>query len=285
MIKFLFMPTVNYLGERESVKILSNITIGQYYSASSQVHSLDPRAKIVLVILLMAATFAIQNFFGFLTLSFILLSIVALASLPFSWVLRSVKPLLYIIIFSFIVHILFTGGEPLVKIGIINITREGVRNGFFITLRLVLLVSGTSILIFTTTPIELTDGLEYLLKPLSKLKVPTHELAMMLTIALRFIPTLLLETERLMKAQMARGADFESGNFLRRAKCFLPLIIPLFISAFRRADELALAMESRCYRGGQGRSRLRTLKMRGADWFNTSVVILLLVGVVAIGRL
>ena len=279
------MPTVNYLGERESVKILSNITIGQYYSASSQVHSLDPRAKIVLVILLMAATFAIQNFFGFLTLSFILLSIVALASLPFSWVLRSVKPLLYIIIFSFIVHILFTGGEPLVKIGIINITREGVRNGFFITLRLVLLVSGTSILIFTTTPIELTDGLEYLLKPLSKLKVPTHELAMMLTIALRFIPTLLLETERLMKAQMARGADFESGNFLRRAKCFLPLIIPLFISAFRRADELALAMESRCYRGGQGRSRLRTLKMRGADWFNTSVVILLLVGVVAIGRL
>ena len=279
------MPTVNYLGERESVKILSNITIGQYYSASSQVHSLDPRAKIVLVILLMAATFAIQNFFGFLTLSFILLSIVALASLPFSWVLRSVKPLLYIIIFSFIVHILFTGGEPLVKIGIINITREGVRNGFFITLRLVLLVSGTSILIFTTTPIELTDGLEYLLKPLSKLKVPTHELAMMLTIALRFIPTLLLETERLMKAQMARGADFESGNFLRRAKCFLPLIIPLFISAFRRADELALAMESRCYRGGQGRSRLRTLKMRGADWFNTSVVILLLAGVVAIGRL
>jgi len=267
------------------VKILSNITIGQYYSASSQVHSLDPRAKIVLVILLMAATFAIQNFFGFLTLSFILLSIVALASLPFSWVLRSVKPLLYIIIFSFIVHILFTGGEPLVKIGIINITREGVRNGFFITLRLVLLVSGTSILIFTTTPIELTDGLEYLLKPLSKLKVPTHELAMMLTIALRFIPTLLLETERLMKAQMARGADFESGNFLRRAKCFLPLIIPLFISAFRRADELALAMESRCYRGGQGRSRLRTLKMRGADWFNTSVVILLLAGVVAIGRL
>jgi len=279
------MPTVNYLGERESVKILSNITIGQYYSASSQVHSLDPRAKIVLVILLMAATFAIQNFFGFLTLSFILLSIVALASLPFSWVLRSVKPLLYIIIFSFIVHILFTGGEPLVKIGIINITREGVRNGFFITLRLVLLVSGTSILIFTTTPIELTDGLEYLLKPLSKLKVPTHELAMMLTIALRFIPTLLLETERLMKAQMARGADFESGNFLRRAKSFLPLIIPLFISAFRRADELALAMESRCYRGGQGRSRLRTLKMRGADWFNTSVVILLLAGVVAIGRL
>ena len=279
------MPTVNYLGERESVKILSNITIGQYYSASSQVHSLDPRAKIVLVILLMAATFAIQNFFGFLTLSFILLSIVALASLPFSWVLRSVKPLLYIIIFSFIVHILFTGGEPLVKIGIINITREGVRNGFFITLRLVLLVSGTSILIFTTTPIELTDGLEYLLKPLAKLKVPTHELAMMLTIALRFIPTLLLETERLMKAQMARGADFESGNFLRRAKSFLPLIIPLFISAFRRADELALAMESRCYRGGQGRSRLRTLKMRGADWFNTSVMILLLAGVVAIGRL
>ena len=267
------------------MKILSNITIGQYYSASSLVHSLDPRAKIVLAMLLVAATFAIQNFFGFLTLSFILLSIVALASLPFSWVLRSVKPLLYIIIFSFIVHILFTGGEPLVKMGFINITREGLRNGLFITLRLVLLVSGTSILIFTTTPIELTDGLEYLLKPLSKLKVPTHELAMMLTIALRFIPTLLLETERLMKAQMARGADFGSGNFLRRAKSFLPLIIPLFISAFRRADELALAMESRCYRGGQGRSRLRTLKMRGADWFNTSVVILLLAGVVAIGRL
>ena len=267
------------------MRILSNLSIGQYYSVSSRVHDLDPRAKIVLVLVLMAATFAIQNFLGFLVLAFLLISIVALGNLPLGWVLRSVKPLLYIIIFSFIIHLLFTGGETFIKIGFLNITKEGVKNGLLISLRLILLVSGTSVLTFTTTPIELTDGLEYLLKPFAKLKVPVHELAMMMTIALRFIPTLLLETDRLMKAQMARGADFESGNFVKRAKSFLPLLIPLFISAFRRADELALAMESRCYRGGRGRSRLRKLRMGPRDWIQTAVVVVLLAGVVFIGRL
>ncbi|MEW6189490.1 MAG: energy-coupling factor transporter transmembrane component T, partial [Actinomycetota bacterium] len=195
------------------------------------------------------------------------------------------KPLRLIIIFTFAMHLLFTSGTILMKLGPLRITQEGLQMGVFICIRLILLLLGTSLLTLTTTPIELTDGLEYLLSPFRRLKIPAHELAMMMTIALRFIPTLVMETDKIMKAQMARGADFESGNILRRARSFLPLLIPLFVSAFRRADELALGMESRCYRGGEGRTRLKALEMSGKDWLAGTVASLLLIVSVAMGRL
>ncbi|MDP3014672.1 MAG: energy-coupling factor transporter transmembrane component T, partial [Candidatus Subteraquimicrobiales bacterium] len=241
-------------------------TIGQYFPAESLVHRLDPRIKIILTMFLMVTIFTIKKYTGFFFVILFLILAVLLSELPFRWVLKGLRPLKFVLLVTFFIHLFFTPGLIFYKIGFLKITEEGLTNGLFFSLRLILLVAGASILTLTTTPIELTDAIEYLLSPFKRFKVPAHELAMMMTIALRFIPTLLMEAERILKAQVSRGADFESRNILKRAESLIPFVIPLFVSAFRRADELALAMESRCYRGGEGRTRLRALEMNIKDW-------------------
>lgn len=260
------------------------ITIGQYYPAESLVHRLDPRVKMLLTFGLLIAIFAIKNFIGFLVVVLLFGAITYLGQLPWRLALRGIRPLFYILVFTLIIHFLFTAGQPLLRIGPLVISREGFVNGLFISSRLFLLVLGTSFLTLTTSPIELTDSIEYLLSVFKIFRLPAHEIAMMMTIALRFIPTLMVEAEKIMKAQMARGADFESGNLIRRARSYIPLLVPLFVSAFRRADELALAMESRGYRGGEGRTRLRELRMEAGDWAGLTLVTMILIAIVAIGR-
>ncbi|QSX06020.1 energy-coupling factor transporter transmembrane protein EcfT [Sedimentibacter sp. zth1] len=245
--------------------MFKNLTIGQHYPIESPVHELDPRVKIVVTFIYIISLFVINNFLGYIAVGiFLAISIIA-SKVPFKFVLKGLKPILIIILITFVINLLLTPGTPIFKFWIIKITREGLHQATFMALRLVLLILGTSLLTLTTSPILLTDGIESLLGPFKRIGLPAHELAMMMTIALRFIPTLMEETEKIMKAQKARGADFESGNLINRAKNLVPLLVPLFISAFRRADELAMAMESRCYRGGENRTRMRILKMRKGD--------------------
>jgi len=261
--------------------MFKDITLGQYYPGNSVIHNLDPRTKILGVIFYIVLIFLIKKLWVFaLPLAFIL-GTVKLSKLPISYVLKSLKPLRFILLFMFVINMLvIKTGEILVSFWIITITTGGIRQAVFIALRLLFLVAGTSLLTLTTTPISLTDGLESLLSPLKKLRFPAHELAMMMTIALRFIPTLLEEADKIMKAQLSRGADFESGNILKRAKAMVPILVPLFVSAFRRADELAMAMESRCYHGGEGRTRLRVLKLARRDYVSCFVMLLILVLVI-----
>ncbi len=262
-----------------------NIPVGSYYPGNTLAHRLDPRVKIILVFLFVFALFAIKNFVGFALVFFLLLGIIFFSGLPINWILRTLKPLRYILIFAFLMHALFTSsGRILFSLGSFTIVDQGLINGAITSFRLVLLVLGTSLITLTTTPIELTDGLEYLLNPLKVVKIPVHQLAMMMTLALRFIPILLMETERIMKAQMARGADYESGNVIRRAKNLVPLLIPLFVSVLRRAEELALAMDSRCYKGGENRTRMRGLKMNIVDIVTLSFSLAVLVGLSILGR-
>ncbi|MBU5678095.1 energy-coupling factor transporter transmembrane protein EcfT [Alkaliphilus sp. MSJ-5] len=245
--------------------MLKDITIGQYYPTGSYVHKLDPRTKILITFALIIGLFIINTFIPYAyIIAFIFVS-VYISKIPIKYIIKGLKPLRIIIIITFIINIFMTQGEPIFNLGPLVMTREGLYQAFFMAIRLVLLVMGTSLLTLTTSPIALTDGIEHLLNPFKKIGVPAHELAMMMTIALRFIPTLLEETDKIMKAQMARGADFESGNIISRAKSLVPLLVPLFISAFRRADELAMAMEARCYRGGENRTRMKELKMTGKD--------------------
>lgn len=269
-----------FWGEKH-LKSFSQITIGQYYPVTSVIHRLDARVKIGLTGLAIIAMFIIRDWFGFLLVTLFFGLIIIMGKLPLRWVFRALKPILYILIFTLLVHIFFTEGRVLAQVWVFRATSEGLRNGLFISVRLILLVLGTSLLTFTTTPMELNDGIEYYLKPLTPLRVPAHELAMMMTIALRFIPTLLMESDKLIKAQVSRGADFESKNIFKRAKNFLPLLVPLFVGAFRRADDLALAMDARCYRGGKGRTRMRELKMETKDYIALvlSIVFLLLVSI------
>ncbi len=257
--------------------MLSNITMGQYYPVDSRVHRLDPRIKLILTIVFIVCVFLAHSFVGYLLLTAFLIMICRLSCVPFRFLLRGLKPLRMIIILTFLLNLFFTPGEDVwLAFWIIRITREAFLQALFYSLRLVFLVAGTSLLTLTTSPIALSDGIELLLSPLRRIHFPAHELAMMMTIALRFIPTLLEETDKIMKAQMARGADFESGNLLSRARAMVPLLVPLFVSAFRRAGDLALAMESRCYHGGEGRTRLRVLKITRNDWIACGVLALLL---------
>lgn len=240
--------------------MLGNITLGQYYPGDSLVHRLDPRTKILVTLLLIVAIFLAKTALGYISLSILVLLVIALARLPYLLVFRSIKPLALIIILTLGLHLFLGQGENVIwSYKFISITEEGLQMGVKMSMRLILLLMFSSILTFTTSPIVLTDGIESLLRPFRKIGVPAHELAMMMTIALRFIPTLLEETDRIVKAQTARGADFASGNILQKAKNMLPILIPLFISAFRRADDLAIAMEARCYRGGEGRTRMHQL--------------------------
>ncbi|HHX96877.1 MAG TPA: energy-coupling factor transporter transmembrane protein EcfT [Clostridia bacterium] len=244
--------------------MLKDITIGQYVPRDSLIHHLDPRTKIICIVLYMLALFMVQNVFGYLITTIFTLSIIFLSRISIGTILKGLKPLLFIIFLTLGLHVFMTEGEPIWQWGFLKITQQGLKQGLFMALRLIYLVIITSLLTLTTTPIALTDGLEKILR---RLFIPmAHELAMMMTIALRFIPTLIEETEKIMKAQMARGADFESGGLLKRAKSLIPLLVPLFLSAFRRADELAMAMEARCYRGGKNRTRMTQLQMDSGDY-------------------
>lgn len=246
--------------------MLRDITIGQYIAGSSVVHRLDPRIKILITMILIIALFFIGRFMGFALFAVMLGLVIFLAHLPFKRIVKGLKPILFLVILTLVLHIFLTkGGKVLWEWSFIRIEEEGLYTGLFMVTRILLLIMFTSILTLTTSPLELTDGIEHLLNPFKRIGVPASELAMMMSIALRFIPTLLEEAEKIMKAQMARGADFESGSIFRRAKSLIPLLVPLFISAFRRADDLALAMESRCYHGGEGRTRLHELEIKGRD--------------------
>lgn len=245
--------------------MLKDITLGQFFPGNSIVHRLDPRTKLVLTLIYIVALFTANGYFSYGLMAAVLIVCVLLSKISLKTILRSIKPLIIIIMFTFFLNMLFTPGTPIFKLWIITITLEGVTMACKMIIRLVMLIIGTFLLTYTTSPIALTDGLEQLMNPLKKIRVPVHELAMMMSIALRFIPTLIEETDKIMSAQKARGADFESGNLIRRAKAMLPILVPLFISAFRRADELAIAMESRCYHGGEGRTRMKQLKMKRYD--------------------
>ena len=245
--------------------MIRDITLGQYYAGESVIHRLDPRIKIIGTILFIAELFIVHDFIGFAFCGAALAIIVGVSKVPPSFILRGLKPILLIIIFTFCLNIFMVDGRVIWQWGFLKITVEGLYTAAFMGLRLVLLIIGSSLLTLTTKPISLTDAIERLLRPLNRIGVPTHEIAMMMSIALRFIPTLLEETDKIMKAQQARGADFESGNILSRAKSLIPILVPLFVSAFRIAQDLAMAMEARCYRGGKGRTRMHEMKFAGRD--------------------
>lgn len=258
---------------------MDNIIIGTYVPGTSLVHRMDPRAKLLMVFLYVFIVFLANNIPSYALLTVFTLFVVFLTHVPFSFIYKGLKPVLWIILFTFLLHILVTKEGPLfVKYGWFEIYEEGIRQGIFISLRFLLLIMMTSLLTLTTTPIEITDGMESLLGPLKKLRFPVHELALMMSISLRFIPTLIQETEKIMKAQTARGADFTSGPIKDRMKAVIPLLIPLFISAFKRAEELATAMEARGYKGGEGRTKLRSLKWDMTDTFMILLICLLSVG-------
>lgn len=246
--------------------MLKDITLGQYFPGDSIVHRFDPRLKIITMILFIISLFCIQPYIPYGVIILYVFSVIGIAKLPVGMVLRGLKPLRWIIIITFIINMLFIPGDAIFVWHFISVSQQGLYTAFTMAIRLVLLVLGTSLLTYTTSPIELTDAIEKLLSPLRKIGVPSHEIAMMMTIALRFIPTLIEETDKIMKAQMARGADFESGNVLNRAKNLVPLLVPLFINSFRRADELATAMEARCYRGGEGRTKMKILTLTSRDY-------------------
>lgn len=245
--------------------MLRDITLGQYLPGNSAVHRLDPRTKIILILIYIIMLFMVKNAVGYAISALFLVLISAIAKIPAKMILKSLKPLLFFIVFTAVINLFMTKGEIIFSFWIFKITREGVAITIKMALRLILLVTGTSLLTYTTSPIVLTDGIEKLISPLSEIGVPAHEIAMMMTIALRFIPTIIDETDKIIKAQSSRGSDFETGNLLRRAKALIPILVPLFISAFRRADELAVAMECRCYQGGKNRTKLKSIKMTRLD--------------------
>ena len=246
--------------------MLKDITLGQYFPGNSLAHRLDPRTKLILTVLYIVILFCAKGFVSYGVVALLLLTGVKVSGVAPRALVRGLKPILFIICFTAVLNLFYTPGEALASFWIFTITKEGLVTAFFMVLRITMLIMGTFLLTYTTSPIALTDGLETLLGPLKRLKVPVHELSMIMSIALRFIPTLIEETDKIMSAQKARGADFESGNLLQRARALVPILVPLFISAFRRADELAIAMECRCYHGGEGRPKLHVLHYQLRDY-------------------
>lgn len=262
---------------------IRDITLGQYYPGSSWIHKLDPRVKIMATILYIVALFVVDDFIGFAIAAAGLASVIIVSKVPLSYIVRGLKPVFLIISFTLIINMFMIKGEVLVSFWVLEITREGLRTAIFMAIRLILLIIGSSLLTLTTKPISLTDGIEALLTPFKKIGVPAHDLAMMMTIALRFIPTLMEETDKIMKAQQARGADFESGNLMNRAKALIPILVPLFISAFRIAHDLAMAMEARCYGCDIKRTRMNGMKFAGRD-VAASVLYVLFLAVIILQR-
>lgn len=245
--------------------MIKDITIGQYYPAKSILHRLDPRVKFVGTIAFLISLFVANSLWGYLLATAFLAVVIVLSKVPVKFMMKGLKPLFFIFILTVAFNLFLVPGKVVVQIWILKITEEGIRQAIKIGIRLIYLVMGSSVMTLTTTPNQLTDGLEKLMRPLNKIKVPVHEIAMMMSIALRFIPILMEETDKIMKAQIARGADFESGNLIKKAKNLIPLLVPLFISAFRRADDLAMAMEARCYHGGDHRTCMKPLKYQNRD--------------------
>jgi energy-coupling factor transport system permease protein len=254
--------------------VLKDITLGQYFPGDTVIHRLDPRTKIISLIVFIAALFTAKSWISFGVIFVFLTVCVILSKLTLKTIFKGLKPLLIIIIFTAILNGFFTKGDVIVKFWIFSLTKQGLQRAALMILRIVMLITGSLLLTYTTSPIALTDGLEVLLSPLKKIHLPIHELSMMMSIALRFIPTLIEETDKIMSAQKARGADFETGNILEKAKALMPLLVPLFVSAFRRADELAVAMESRCYHGDSGRTRMKQLTMK---WYDAVALVLIFV--------
>lgn len=260
--------------------LLKDITLGQFLPGTSCLHKIDPRAKILFLIAVIILIFITSNYFALAMVSSFILVIMLATKIPIKMYLKSMKIILFIILFTGVINLFYGSGKPLVQFGFLKITESGINNAIFVTVRIALLIIASSILTFTTSPTDLTDAIERLLKPLSILHVRVHEIAMMMTIALRFVPTLLEETDKIMSAQKARGADMESGNLIRRVKALIPVLIPLFVSAFRRAMDLATAMECRCYSGGNGRTRMKVLHYTKIDVYATIVCIVLLLCVI-----
>ena len=263
--------------------MLKDITLGQYFPGTTVAHKLDPRTKILLVTLYIVALFCAKGIVTYGILALCLAICVKISKVGLKALVKGLKPVLFIIVFTGILNLFFTPGDYYVfELGFIHVSNVGLHNAIFMVVRIMLLIMGTFLMTYTTSPISLTDALERLLSPLKKLKLPVHELAMMMSIALRFIPTLIEETDKIMSAQKARGADFESGNIFQRAKALVPILVPLFISAFRRADELATAMECRCYHGGEGRTALHVLRYAPRDFVAIALFVVVTAGIIVL---
>lgn len=257
--------------------MLRDITLGQYYQADSVLHRMDPRVKLTGTFVYIIALFMAKNLLGYLVATIFLVCMVSISKVPVRFMLKGMKSIMVLVLITVMFNLFMVPGETLISFWKLSITKEGAITAFTMALRLTYLIVGSSIMTLTTTPNQLTDGLESILKPLKRINVPVHEIAMMMSIALRFIPILMEETDKIMKAQMARGANFDSGNIIQKAKSLIPLLVPLFISAFRRANDLAMAMEARCYRGGESRTKMKPLKYNKSDYTGYMVLVLLLV--------
>ena len=262
--------------------MLKDITLGQYFPGNTIVHRLDPRSKLILVVLYIAALFQASGWISYITVTAVTAICMILSHIRPGNIFKGLKPMLFIIVLTALLNLFYTDGQEIIPGW--HMTWEGLARSVQMILRIMLLITGTFLLTYTTSPIALTDGLELLLSPLKKIKVPVHEMTIMMSMALRFIPTLIEETDKIMSAQKARGADFETGRLTERAKALLPILVPLFVSAFRRADELAVAMESRCYHGGEGRTRMKVLRFAGRDWIALALGALFLAGMIVMKR-
>lgn len=266
--------------------MIRDITIGQYYPSGSKLHRLDPRVKIVCTLLYLISLFLVNNIWGYVVATVFLAFVIRISKVPFKFIVRGLKPIIVLLMITVLFNLFLTKtGDVLFSFWIFEITTGGIKTAGFMAVRLIYLILGSSLMTFTTTPNALTDGIEKLLWPLQKVKFPVHEIAMMMSIALRFIPILLEETDKIMKAQIARGADLESGNIIQKAKAMIPILVPLFVSAFRRANDLAMAMEARCYRGGEGRTKMKPLQYTNADFVAYGITIGYVVLAVVIGNL
>ena len=266
--------------------MIRDITIGQYYPSNSILHHLDPRVKIVCTLFYLVSLFLFNNIWGYMVATVFLITVIGLSKVPFKYIIRGLRPIILLLMITVVFNLFLTkGGEVLVEFWVLQITTASLETAFFMAIRLIYLILGSSLMTFTTTPNALTDGIESLLGPLGKIKVPVHEIAMMMSIALRFIPILLEETDKIMKAQIARGADLESGNIIRKAKALIPILVPLFVSAFRRANDLAMAMEARCYRGGAGRTKMKPLVYRGKDYLAYAIMFSYVAIAIVIGNI
>lgn len=266
--------------------MIRDITIGQYYPSNSKLHRLDPRVKIMCTLLYLISLFLFRNIWGYLAATVFLIAVIRISKVPFRYIIRGLKPIMMLLMITVLFNLFLTKtGNIVFEVWILKITDEGIRTAVFMAIRLTYLILGSSLMTFTTTPNALTDGIEKLLWPFQKMKLPVHEIAMMMSIALRFIPILLEETDKIMKAQIARGADLESGNIIQKAKSMIPILVPLFVSAFRRANDLAMAMEARCYRGGEGRSKMKPLLYQRKDYIAYAITIFYVVAAIVLGRI
>lgn len=265
--------------------MIRDITIGQYYPAKSCIHRLDPRVKIVCTLLFLISLFVQNSILGYFLATIFLAVVIRSSRVPLKFIVKGLKAVVILLMFTVLMNLFLTkGGRELVNFWIFHITESGLRTSVFMAIRLVYLIMGSSIMTFTTTPNSLTDGMESLLRPLKRWNVPVHEVAMMMSIALRFIPILLEETDKIMKAQIARGADLDSGNIIQKTKAMVPILVPLFVSAFRRANDLAMAMEARCYHGGEGRTKMKPLSYKTGDYAAYIITVIYLIGTFALGR-